>query len=93
MLRQRQDKIDKLCDIFERSTSPRKRSPATRLSKLSFFEEVNDEQLHTYTGAQLSQILSQREKVRHYKFSAFSGYFIMLLISSSSSLTQNRCLI
>jgi hypothetical protein len=63
MLKAEQEKLDKLCDIFERRTSPRKRSPAARLSVLSFFDENNDEALDSYSPAQLNIILQQRAHV------------------------------
>ncbi|KAE8450948.1 hypothetical protein EG329_005388 [Mollisiaceae sp. DMI_Dod_QoI] len=57
------EKIDPLCDIFENRISPSPRSPAARMSILSFLGEVDDEQLQSYTQEQLQQILKQRAKV------------------------------
>ncbi|RDL39451.1 uncharacterized protein BP5553_03791 [Venustampulla echinocandica] len=57
------DKIDGLYDTFDKPNAPRTRSPAARLSKLSFLEEVSDEELKTYTKSQISQILHQRAQV------------------------------
>ncbi|TVY75608.1 hypothetical protein LSUE1_G006293 [Lachnellula suecica] len=54
-----QEKLDPLCDIFERPGS-RPRSPQSRLSKLEFLNEITNEQLKTYTPSQLSLILEQR---------------------------------
>lgn len=58
-----QEKLDKLCDIFERPTSPRKRGPAARISAMSFFDENDDEALDSYSPAQLKIILQQRAHV------------------------------
>jgi hypothetical protein len=63
MLNAEQDKLDKLCDIFEQPTSPRKRSPAARISAMSFFDENDDEALDSYSPAQLNIILQQRAHV------------------------------
>ena len=67
-----QDKLDDFCDIFERPNSPMKRSPAARNSKLSFLEEISDEDLKRYTPAQLNQILTQRA---HVSIISFFGPF------------------
>jgi hypothetical protein len=55
--------MDCLSDIFER-TSPRKRGPQARSSRLAFLDEVTDQQLRSYTAAQLNRILTQRAQVR-----------------------------
>ncbi|PMD59238.1 uncharacterized protein K444DRAFT_591416 [Hyaloscypha bicolor E] len=54
------EKLDKLCGIFERPTSPRPRGPAARLSSMSFFDENSDEALESYSIEQLQTILKQR---------------------------------
>ncbi|KAE9370370.1 hypothetical protein N431DRAFT_509478 [Stipitochalara longipes BDJ] len=56
----REEKLDKLCDIFDRSTAPRKRGPAARLLPMSFFQENSDEALDSYSPTQLKTILEQR---------------------------------
>ncbi|RDW88699.1 hypothetical protein BP6252_00731 [Coleophoma cylindrospora] len=53
-------KFDALADLFERQTSPKKRSPEARASKLSFLEEISDADLKGYTRDQLNTILCQR---------------------------------
>ncbi|RDW94732.1 hypothetical protein BP5796_00495 [Coleophoma crateriformis] len=53
-------KLDVLADLFERQTSPKKRSPEARASKLSFLEEISDADLKGYTRDQLNTILCQR---------------------------------
>lgn len=58
-----QDIIEGLGEIFEFGSQPRKRSPAARASKLSFLEEVTDEQLKTYSEEQIDIILNQRASV------------------------------
>jgi hypothetical protein len=58
----KQDRMDCLSDIFER-TSPRKRGPQARSSRLAFLDEVTDEQMRSYTAAQLNWILTQRAQV------------------------------
>ena len=55
--------MDSLCDLFEPATAPRKRGPAERADKLSFFNEIDDAALKTYTPEQLSIILKQRSEV------------------------------
>jgi hypothetical protein len=62
------EQVDKLCGIFERPTSPRKRSPAARLSSMSFFDEVSDKEAASYSAAQLNQILEQRAHVIYSVF-------------------------
>ncbi|KAH8668005.1 hypothetical protein BGZ60DRAFT_528346 [Tricladium varicosporioides] len=52
--------FDNLCEIFDRPNIPLKRSPAARLSKLSVLQEINDEQLKSYSSEQLAQVLKQR---------------------------------
>lgn len=42
----------------------RKRSPAAREDRLSFFQEINQEQLAKYRPDQVAHILRQRENVR-----------------------------
>ena len=58
-----EETFDALSDLFPKSQEPMKRSPAARISKLSFLEEISDAELKTYTPAQLSQILTQRAHV------------------------------
>ncbi len=58
-----QERLDGLCDIFPGVRAPRPRSPMARLSKLSFLEEISDEQLKSYTPGQLRVILTQRSNV------------------------------
>ncbi len=58
-----EETFDALSDLFPKSPEPVKRSPAARMSKLSFLEEINNKELKTYTPAQLSQILAQRAHV------------------------------
>lgn len=60
-----QEKLDQICDLFPRPSSPRKNSPAARMPKLSFLEEVSDADLKSYTPAQLAKILSQRAHASH----------------------------
>ncbi|KAF4634540.1 hypothetical protein G7Y89_g3569 [Cudoniella acicularis] len=54
------EKFDDLNENFELSKAPKKRSPAARMSKLSFLEEISDEELKNYSSAQVHQILKQR---------------------------------
>jgi hypothetical protein len=63
MTERKQEKLDKLCGIFERPTSPRPRGPAARLSSMSFFDENSDEALESYSIEQLQTILKQRAHV------------------------------
>jgi hypothetical protein len=60
--------MDGLSDIFPVPTSPMKGSPAARVSKFSFLEEVSEEALKTYTPEQVTQILNQRARVSNYLF-------------------------
>ncbi|KAI9649341.1 hypothetical protein NHQ30_001913 [Ciborinia camelliae] len=55
-----QEKLDDLCDIFPRPTSPRPRGPEARKSRLSFLNEISQQDLQTYTPAQIQIILRQR---------------------------------
>ncbi|ESZ94571.1 hypothetical protein SBOR_5061 [Sclerotinia borealis F-4128] len=55
-----QEKLDDLCDIFPRPTSPRPRGPEARKSRLSFLDEISNEDLKTYTPAKIQIILKQR---------------------------------
>jgi len=63
LLMSEKEKLDKLCDIFDQPTFPRKRSPAARLLPMSFFQENSDEALDSYSAAQLKTILEQRAHV------------------------------
>jgi hypothetical protein len=63
MTERKQEKLDKLCGIFERPTSPRPRGPTARLSSMSFFDEISDEALESYSIEQLQTILKQRAHV------------------------------
>ncbi|QSZ37118.1 hypothetical protein DSL72_009211 [Monilinia vaccinii-corymbosi] len=57
-----QEKLDDLCDIFPRPTSPKPRGPEARKSRLSFLNEISPEDLKngTYSPAQIQTILRQR---------------------------------
>ncbi|KAH7342682.1 hypothetical protein BKA65DRAFT_526743 [Rhexocercosporidium sp. MPI-PUGE-AT-0058] len=59
-----EEKMDNLCDILPKSISPRKRSPAARVDKLSFLTEISDEAMKSYTPEQLKIILAQRANNR-----------------------------
>jgi hypothetical protein len=75
--------MDNLCDIFEKPVSAFKRSPVARLDRLSFLDEITDEQFKTYSKDQLNQILKQRAKV-----SIFSSIHTLV----SKQLTAQRSL-
>ncbi|KAG4030937.1 hypothetical protein MFRU_010g00670 [Monilinia fructicola] len=57
-----QEKLDDLCDIFPRPTSPKPRGPEARKSRLSFLDEISSGDLKngTYSPAQIQIILKQR---------------------------------
>ncbi|RAL68449.1 hypothetical protein DID88_007178 [Monilinia fructigena] len=57
-----QEKLDHLCDIFPRPTSPKPRGPEARRSRLSFLDEISSDDLKngTYSPAQIQIILKQR---------------------------------
>lgn len=48
--------------MFSKDLKPRHRGPESRSDLLSFFREVTDEQLKTYTPDQVRTILAQREQ-------------------------------
>jgi hypothetical protein len=56
--------MDKICDLFEPPAIPPKRSPLARMDRLSFLDEITDEQLKSYSKEQLNLILKQRAEVR-----------------------------
>ncbi|KAK8901769.1 hypothetical protein ACHAQE_002390 [Botrytis cinerea] len=55
-----QEKLDDLCDIFPRPTSPRPRGPEARRSRFSFLDEINSKDLKAYSPSQIQLILKQR---------------------------------
>ncbi|KAG9236601.1 hypothetical protein BJ875DRAFT_541200 [Amylocarpus encephaloides] len=52
--------MDDLGNIFERPLMPSKRGPFARRSKYSFFKEVSEDQLKTYSDDQVEKVLKQR---------------------------------
>jgi hypothetical protein len=66
--------MDCLSDIFER-TSPRKRGPQARSNRLAFLNEVTDQQLKSYTAAQLNRILTQRAQVSQVLIQSYFWVF------------------
>lgn len=61
-----QEKLDKFCDILPKSISPRKRSAAARVDKLSLLTEISDEAMKHYTPEHLKVLLDQRANVSNY---------------------------
>ncbi|TGO57083.1 hypothetical protein BOTNAR_0209g00120 [Botryotinia narcissicola] len=55
-----QEKLDDLCDIYPRPTSPRPRGPEARRSRFSFLDEISSKDLKTYSPSQIQTILQQR---------------------------------
>ncbi|KAI0550282.1 hypothetical protein F4679DRAFT_594938 [Xylaria curta] len=55
--------VDSLEGALIREVKPGRRSPERRANKLSFFEEITAEQMHTYSPAQIATVLQQRENL------------------------------
>ncbi|KAI1282530.1 hypothetical protein F5Y07DRAFT_411017 [Xylaria sp. FL0933] len=55
--------FDELGSALSNVVSPGARSPERRANKLSFFEEVTDTQMRTYSPSQVATILQQRENL------------------------------